>query len=76
MPWPTPPRDATIAQGILGCHKSAGGPCSASEVGAVKNLNPMITQQPGNASRFRSARVGAGTTCAEIVAMKDQLFPR
>ncbi|MCE9576687.1 MAG: hypothetical protein K8W52_26305 [Deltaproteobacteria bacterium] len=68
--------DATIAQGILGCHKSAGGPCNASEVGAVKNLNPMITQQPGNPSRFRSARVPTTATCADIVAMKDTLFPR
>jgi hypothetical protein len=67
---------ATIAQGILGCHKSAGGPCSPSEVGAVKNLNPKITQQPGNPSRFRSARVAPTATCADIIAMKDQLFPR
>ncbi len=68
--------DATIAQGILGCHKAAGGACSASEVGAVKNLNPTITQQPGNPSRFRSARVAPTATCADIVAMKDTLFPR
>ncbi len=68
--------DATIEQGILGCHKTDGTLCSSSEVGAVKNLNPMITQQPGNPSRFREARVPAGTTCAQIVQMKDTLFPR
>jgi hypothetical protein len=68
--------DATIEQGILGCHKTDGATCTAGEIGAVKNLNPTITQQPGNPSRFRSARVPAGTTCAQIVAMKDQLFPR
>jgi hypothetical protein len=68
--------DATIEQGILGCHKTDGTACNAGEVGAVKNLNPMITQTPGNPSRFRAARVPAGTTCAQIVAMKDTLFPR
>jgi hypothetical protein len=68
--------DATIEQGILGCHKTDGNLCDASEVGAVKNLNPKITQQPGNPSRFRAARVPVGTTCAQIVQMKDQLFPR
>jgi len=68
--------DATIEQGILGCHKTDGTECNASEVGAVENLNPKITQQPGNPSQFRSARVPAGTTCAQIVAMQDTLFPR
>jgi hypothetical protein len=68
--------EATIEQGILGCHKTDGVTCTASEVGAVKNLNPTITQQPGNPSRFRASRVPAGTTCAEIVQMKDTLFPR
>jgi hypothetical protein len=67
---------ATIEQGILGCHKTDGSACTAGEVGAVKNLNPMITQQPGNPSRFRAARVPPGTTCAQIVQMKDTLFPR
>jgi hypothetical protein len=68
--------DATIEQGILACHKTDGSMCTAGEVGAVKNLNPKITQQPGNPSRFRAARVPAGTTCAQIVQMKDTLFPR
>jgi hypothetical protein len=68
--------DATIEQGILGCHKTDGTECNAGEVGAVENLNPMITQQPGNPSQFRSARVPAGTSCADIVAMQDTLFPR
>jgi hypothetical protein len=68
--------DATIEQSILGCHKTDGSACNPGEIGAVKNLNPKITQQPGNPSRFRAARVAAGTTCAQIVQMKDQLFPR
>jgi hypothetical protein len=42
----------------------------------VKNLNPMISQQPGNPSLFRAVRVPPGTTCTEIVAMRDELFPR
>lgn len=68
--------DAEIEQGILGCHLATGGPCSAAQVGAVKNLNPTITQQPGNPSTFRGVRVADGTTCAEIRAQRDTLFPR
>lgn len=68
--------DATLEQGILGCRKGEGEPCSAAEVRAVKVLNPVITQQPANPSRFRSVRVPEGTTCAEILAMRDTLFPR
>ena len=69
--------EAGIELGILGCRiATGGGPCSAAEVGAVKNLNPMITQQPGNPSRFVSARVPDTMTCAEILANRDTLFPR
>lgn len=68
--------DASLAQGILGCHLATGGPCTAAQVGAVKNLNPVITQQPGNPSTFRAVRVPAGTSCADVVAMRDTLFPR
>jgi hypothetical protein len=68
--------DATIELGILGCHLAGGGACSPGQVGAVKNLNPVITQQPGNPSLFRAVRVPAGTTCTQIVDMRDQLFPR
>lgn len=68
--------DAEIEQGILGCHLAGGGACSAGQIGAVKNLNPVITQQPGNPSLFRAARVPAGTTCTQIIEMRDQLFPR
>ncbi|HVK71683.1 MAG TPA: hypothetical protein VM734_00120 [Kofleriaceae bacterium] len=68
--------DASVELGILGCHLAGGGPCSAGQVGAVKNLNPVITQQPGNPSTFRAVRVPAGTTCAQIIEMRDTLFPR
>lgn len=68
--------DASLEQGILGCHLASGGPCTAGQVGAVKNLNPVVTQQPGNPSTFRAVSVPAGTTCAEITAQRDTLFPR
>lgn len=68
--------DATIELGILGCHISGGDNCSPGQIGAVKNLNPVITQQPGNPSLFRAVRVPPGTTCTQIVEMRDELFPR
>jgi hypothetical protein len=68
--------DATLEQGILGCHKASGASCSAAEVRTVKVLNPVITQQEGNPSLFRAARVEAGATCADIIAARDELFPR
>jgi hypothetical protein len=68
--------DAQIQEGILGCHLATGGACSAAQVGAVKNLAPVITQQPGNPSTFRGVRVPAGTTCADIISQRDTLFPR
>lgn len=68
--------DATIELGILGCHIAGGDACSPGQIGAVKNLNPIITQQPGNPSLFRAVRVPPGTTCTQIVEMRDELFPR
>lgn len=68
--------DASIQQGILGCHLATGGACTPSQIGAVKNLNPIITQQPGTPSTFRAVRVAPGTTCAQIIAERDNLFPR
>ncbi len=68
--------DASVELGILGCHLAGGGACSAGQVGAVKNLNPMVTQQPGNPSTFRAVRVPTETTCAQIIEMRDTLFPR
>ena len=68
--------DATIEQSILGCHLANGNTCSGDQIGAVKNLNPVITPQLGNPSIFRGVRVEAGTSCAEIIARRDELFPR
>ena len=67
---------AALQQGILGCHLATGGACTPAQVGAVKNLNPIITPQPGTPSTFRAVRVPAGTRCADVVAMRDTLFPR
>lgn len=68
--------EASIEQGVLGCRMANGTACNADQVGAVKNLNPEITQQPGNPSTYRAVRVEAGETCASILERKDELFPR
>lgn len=67
---------ATLEQGILGCHLADGDTCTRGEVNTVKVLNPVITQQPGNPSIFRAVRVSDTATCAEILEMRDELFPR
>jgi hypothetical protein len=68
--------DAVLEQGILGCHLATGRMCNATEVRTVGVLNPVITQQPGNPSLFRAVRVAGDASCAEIIAMRDDLFPR
>ncbi len=68
--------DASIEQSILGCRLAAGTSCNPAQVGAVKNLNPEITPQPGNPSTFRAVRVEPGASCADIIAQKSELFPR
>jgi hypothetical protein len=68
--------DASVELGILGCHVAGGGACNSGQISVVKNLNPTITQQPGNPSMFRAIRVPADTTCEEIIAMRDTWFPR
>ncbi len=68
--------EATLQQGILGCRKTDGEQCSTGETRSVGVLNPTVTQQQGNPSLFRSIRVAEGTTCAEIIEMRDELFPR
>lgn len=67
---------ATLEQGVLGCHKEDGAECSAAEVNAIKNINPTITQLADEPSTFRAVRVGDALTCAELISMRDQLFPR
>lgn len=68
--------DASLEQGILGCRTTDAEPCSTAETRAVNVLNPEVTQQPGNPSLFRAIRVADDATCADIVAMRDELFPR
>jgi hypothetical protein len=67
---------ASLEQGILGCRKMGGTPCSAGEVTLVKNLNPKITPSTADPSIFRAVRVDPQMTCDQLKAMKDQLFPR
>jgi len=68
--------EATLEQGILGCHLAAGDACNPDQVGTVKTLNPTITQQGGNPSTFRAVRVDSSVGCAEVIDTRDQLFPR
>jgi hypothetical protein len=66
---------ASLEQGILSCAKASGAPCSAMEVGAVKNLNPDIKQND-EPSTFRAVRVADSLDCTTLLQMKDALFPR
>jgi hypothetical protein len=67
--------NASLEQGILACSKVNGDDCSASEIGAVKNLNPDI-QQNDEPSTFRALRVDDALDCATLIQMRDELFPR
>jgi hypothetical protein len=68
--------DATLQQGILGCHKADNTTCSSAEVGAIKNINPTITQNPTMPSTFKAVRVDQSLACQQLIDMKDTLFPR
>ena len=68
--------EASLEQGILGCRKAGNVPCSTGEVQLVKNLNPDVTASEEEPSTFRAVRVPEGTACAQIIEMRDQLFPR
>ncbi len=68
--------DASLEQGILGCHKANDELCSIAETRTVGVLNPEVTQQEGNPSLFRAIRVDDTATCDDIIAMRDELFPR
>ena len=67
--------NASLEQGILSCAKTSGDDCSASEIGAVKNLNPDIKQND-EPSTFRALRVDDALDCAGLILMRDDLFPR
>jgi hypothetical protein len=67
--------EASIEQGILGCRLARGDACHPAQVSSVKQLNPKITQQPGNPSTFRAVRIGPELGCAELIERKDELFP-
>jgi hypothetical protein len=69
--------DATLEQGILGCVK-ANGPCTTgqpSDLATILAFNPTITKSTVEPSTFVGVRVAATTTCAQLRAMRDTLFP-
>jgi hypothetical protein len=68
--------EATLETGILHCQLIDGTPCSTQNVRLMKTLNPVITLQPQNPSTFRTVRVAADTTCADVLANEGVLFPR
>jgi hypothetical protein len=68
--------DASLEQGILGCRKAGNVACSAGEVNTIKSLNPKITQSEQDPSTFRAIRVAETTSCTELIASRDMLFPR
>jgi hypothetical protein len=68
--------NATLDTGVLACRLLDGTPCSLMNVKTVRTLNPTVTQQPMNPSTFRSVRVPATETCADIIANEANLFPR
>jgi hypothetical protein len=67
--------DASLEQGVLGCHLATGEECGPGHVGSIKQLNPVITQQPANPSTYRAVRVPDEMTCAELIDAKSELFP-
>ena len=68
--------DATLDTGVLACKLLDGTMCGPNNLRTVRTLNPVVTPQPARPSTFRSVRVTAGMTCAEILAAKGSLFPR
>jgi hypothetical protein len=68
--------DASLEQGILGCHKATGQDCNPDEIKLVKNLNPTITPSQEQPSTFHAVRVDPSTTCAQLESMESTLFPQ
>jgi hypothetical protein len=68
--------EATLDTGVLACKLLDGTMCGPNNLRTVRTLNPVVSPQPTNPSTFRSVRVAAGTTCANIVANQSKLFPR
>jgi hypothetical protein len=69
--------DATLEQGILGCAKGAT-PCSVgaqSDLATIIAFNPTITKSTVEPSTFVGVRIPATTTCAQLRAMRNTLFP-
>ncbi|MGE0867171.1 MAG: hypothetical protein AB7P03_01320 [Kofleriaceae bacterium] len=68
--------DASLETGVVGCTLEGEVACTVQNLRLVRALNPVITQQMANPSRFRTARVDPASTCADIIANQAVLFPR
>ena len=67
---------ASLESAILGCRLRTGKPCIDQDLRSVRNLDPIVSQQPDSPSTFRAVRVDPGLSCAQIVAQRAFLFPR
>ena len=68
--------DATLDTTVLACRLRKGTPCIGQDLRSVRNLAPVVTQQPDVPSTFRAVRVATGLSCPDIVAQRALLFPR
>jgi hypothetical protein len=61
---------------ILGCHRAMGD-CAASDVALIQSFTPVISQTAPatSASTFSAKRVDASIGCAQLVAMRNTIFP-
>lgn len=67
---------ASLESSILACRLRTGKPCVDQDLRSVRNLDPIVSQQPDTPSTFRAVRTTAGLSCPEIVAQRAFLFPR
>ncbi len=67
---------ASLESSILACRLRTQKPCIDQDLRSVRNLDPIVTQQPDTPSTFRAVRIDPALTCAQIVAQRAFLFPR
>lgn len=67
---------ASLDTSVLACRLQDGSACIGADLRSVRNLAPVVTQQPDSPSTFRAVRVDPGLSCADIIAQRALLFPR
>jgi hypothetical protein len=67
--------DHTLEQYILGCHRASGN-CSPSATDVIRNVNPIIQQDPAVASTFVSKRIDPSWDCERLLLERPNLFPK